>query len=342
VAWVCVWSPVLLFCETTADYFSITKNVSVPRVSGPCGKDHHAPPPHTKRQCIGNLTSRPAPRRPRLLVSLSRKHARTHVTPPPLLPPPLPPPYTHTQTHRHTQRFRHPPPPPPSCTMVCWYHFHPHLTWHLEAITHDFSDNFWETLFRPDLVYLKHSDPFVSLLFISLWFAFLTGLIGGITQEFSWVDRIWSLTPPFYAWLFALHPFLALGEDWPSPPGGYFFARPFLLAWLTTLWGGRLTYNFWRKGGYAGGGEDYRWAEIRTWFSHFTLQMFNIFFIALFQVWTFCFLRPFPNLFELHRPLPPDPSLSSSNPILYFSLPRSPPSRTSSSSSSSCPPTPPG
>jgi steroid 5-alpha reductase family enzyme len=168
--------------------------------------------------------------------------------------------------------------------MVCWYHFHPHLTWHLEAITHDFSDNFFETLFRPDLVYLKSSDPFVSLLFISLWFAFLTGLAGWITQEFSWVDRIWSLTPPFYAWLFALHPFLALGEAWPSSIGGYFFGRPFLLAWLTTLWGGRLTYNFWRKGGYAGGAEDYRWAEVRTWFSHFTLQMFNIFFIAMFQV----------------------------------------------------------
>lgn len=181
--------------------------------------------------------------------------------------------------------------------MVCWYHFHPHLTWHLELITHDFSDNFWWTVFRPDLIYLKFSDPFVPILYISLWIAFITGLIGGITQEFSWVDRIWSITPPLYAWLFALHPFLALKEEWPSSIGGFFFARPFLLAWLTTLWGGRLTYNFWRKGGYAGGGEDYRWAEIRTWFSHFTLQMFNIFFIALFQVCMFLrFCRRFPLL----------------------------------------------
>ena len=34
---------------------------------------------------------------------------------------------------------------------------------------------------------------------------------------------------------------------------------------LSTLWGIRLTFNFWIKGGYSGG-EDYRWKEVRKWF----------------------------------------------------------------------------
>jgi steroid 5-alpha reductase family enzyme len=38
---------------------------------------------------------------------------------------------------------------------------------------------------------------------------------------------------------------------------------------LTTLWGLRLTYNFWRKGGYKKGGEDYRWAYIRKNYPRF-------------------------------------------------------------------------
>ena len=52
---------------------------------------------------------------------------------------------------------------------------------------------------------------------------------------------------------------------------------------LTTLWGLRLTYNFWRKGGYAPGGEDYRWEEVKTWFNPITWQIFNFTFIGFYQ-----------------------------------------------------------
>lgn len=298
----------------------MTGDVSAPLclTLAPCGDDYNALPCNKWRIFKEQTNFQTC-----LAAVLSFDPFVTHaqvLTPLPLLPPAL------VDTRKHTDLA--PLTAITLVTMVCWYHFHPHLTWHLEAITHDFSDNFFETLFRPDLVYLKSSDPFVSLLFISLWFAFLTGFTGWITQEFSWVDRIWSLTPPFYAWLFALHPFLALGEAWPSSIGGYFFGRPFLLAWLTTLWGVRLTYNFWRKGGYAGGGEDYRWAEVRTWFSHFTLQMFNIFFIAIFQVRLSFFHSLFPASFVLfvfllyfvldRFPLPYSPLLHVPPPSLPF------------------------
>ena len=39
--------------------------------------------------------------------------------------------------------------------------------------------------------------------------------------------------------------------------------RLLIVAVLTTLWGIRLTWNFWRKGGYSGG-EDYRWLEVQS------------------------------------------------------------------------------
>ena len=53
-----------------------------------------------------------------------------------------------------------------------------------------------------------------------------------------------------------------------------------LLATLASIWGLRLTANFARKGGFSGG-EDYRWAEIRTWpgFDR-GWEVFNLLFIC--------------------------------------------------------------
>jgi steroid 5-alpha reductase family enzyme len=52
---------------------------------------------------------------------------------------------------------------------------------------------------------------------------------------------------------------------------------------LATLWGARLTFNFARKGGYAPGGEDYRWAEVRRRMKPWQYQVLNFFFTAGFQ-----------------------------------------------------------
>ncbi len=59
--------------------------------------------------------------------------------------------------------------------------------------------------------------------------------------------------------------------------------RLWLMAVLVALWGGRLTYNFARKGGYARGGEDYRWVELRSRLSPALFAVFNVVFIAGFQ-----------------------------------------------------------
>lgn len=89
------------------------------------------------------------------------------------------------------------------------------------------------------------------------------------TREYSWVDRIWSIVPVAYVWVFA---------GWSG-----FDARLVLMAVLVTLWGVRLTFNYARKGGYRPGGEDYRWAVLRERMAPWQYQLFNLFFISIYQ-----------------------------------------------------------
>jgi steroid 5-alpha reductase family enzyme len=93
-----------------------------------------------------------------------------------------------------------------------------------------------------------------------------------ITRDTSWVDRIWSIAPVAYVWIFAVAA-LVDGRD---------AGRPLLMAGLVTLWGARLTFNFARKGGYTGM-EDYRWAVLRARMKPWQFQVFNLLFIVLYQ-----------------------------------------------------------
>ena len=97
-------------------------------------------------------------------------------------------------------------------------------------------------------------------------FAWTASLVSGDT---SWVDRMWSLLPETYVVIFA---------------GFAHFtnARLTIMAILTTLWGARLTFNFARKGGYRGV-EDYRWGVLRDSMTTWQFQLFNFFFIVIYQ-----------------------------------------------------------
>ncbi len=99
--------------------------------------------------------------------------------------------------------------------------------------------------------------------------AFGCWLLSVVTREYSWVDRLWSVVPALYIGWFAS------ASGW-AP-------RVVLMTVLATLWAARLTFNFARKGGYAKGGEDYRWAILRSRMSPAVYQVFNIFFIAGYQ-----------------------------------------------------------
>ena len=102
-------------------------------------------------------------------------------------------------------------------------------------------------------------------------------LTGEITRNYSQVDKLWSIVPILYAWL---------ATEWAGWP-----PRMLLMSLLITLWGGRLTFNFARRGGYTwplwGGEEDYRWAVLRAkpglnkpliW------SLFNLLFICYYQM----------------------------------------------------------
>ncbi len=91
-----------------------------------------------------------------------------------------------------------------------------------------------------------------------------------ITNEHSWVDRIWSIIPIAYVAVFAGH-------------AGWTDARLDVMLGLVVLWGARLTFNFARKGGYRPGGEDYRWAILRDRMPRWLFQVFNLLFITIYQ-----------------------------------------------------------
>jgi steroid 5-alpha reductase family enzyme len=100
-------------------------------------------------------------------------------------------------------------------------------------------------------------------------------LVSELTRNYSQVDKLWSLMPIIYG----LVAFLSN----PSP-------RLAIMCVLITIWGFRLSFNFYRKGGYSivpwKGEEDYRWKVLRQ---HPALKgrirfgLFNLFFISFYQ-----------------------------------------------------------
>ena len=90
-----------------------------------------------------------------------------------------------------------------------------------------------------------------------------------ITRDHSWVDRLWSIVPVVYVWIFA-------------GAAGFTDPRLDVMAGIVTLWGARLTFNFARKGGYSGV-EDYRWPILRERMKPGQFAVFNILFICLYQ-----------------------------------------------------------
>ena len=90
-----------------------------------------------------------------------------------------------------------------------------------------------------------------------------------VSHDHSWVDRLWSIVPVVYVWIFA-------------GAAGFADARLDVMAGVVTLWGARLTFNFARKGGYTGV-EDYRWPVLRARMTKPQFAVFNILFICLYQ-----------------------------------------------------------
>ncbi len=101
-------------------------------------------------------------------------------------------------------------------------------------------------------------------------------VVGELAQNFSQMDKLWSILPIAYAWIVA-------GKGGMKP-------RLVVYALIVTVWGVRLTINFARKGAYRlkfwTGEEDYRWSIVRSnpIFRHkLAWTLFDLFFISLYQ-----------------------------------------------------------
>jgi len=123
-------------------------------------------------------------------------------------------------------------------------------------------------------------------------------IVSEITRNYSQVDKLWSLMPIAYSWITL--------AAFPSP-------RLAVMASLVTIWGLRLSYNFYRKGGYNiipwKGEEDYRWKIMRgisMLKGRFRFGIFNLLFISFYQnIVIFLFSSPL-----LLAALHPDKQLS--------------------------------
>lgn len=113
-------------------------------------------------------------------------------------------------------------------------------------------------------------------LFLTIVIATICFILTKLTREYSWVDRLWSLLPGIYALHFLYHQSqcrsIAVSD------------RQWMMLSIAWVWGLRLTFNFYRKGGYARGGEDYRWAYLRERYHWVLMELLNFFFTAYGQL----------------------------------------------------------
>ncbi|KAI8850951.1 hypothetical protein BC829DRAFT_388145 [Chytridium lagenaria] len=96
-----------------------------------------------------------------------------------------------------------------------------------------------------------------------------------IVNNYSQVDRLWSITPWVYTWIWFGFCYVR----------GYGFnPRLFAMSVISTAWGLRLTWNFWRKGGYKAGEQDYRWPALQKIITNKILwHLFAFGFISVYQ-----------------------------------------------------------
>ncbi|KAM5351316.1 hypothetical protein ACJ41O_004039 [Fusarium nematophilum] len=117
------------------------------------------------------------------------------------------------------------------------------------------------------------TNPLISGFAASLALGLIFLVVSEINRNYSQVDRAWSVLPNLYIVHLAVWARLA-----GLPP-----SRIDLVAAATTIWSCRLTFNYWRKGGYNVGSEDYRWEILKAYVPKFVWFIFNLTFISFYQ-----------------------------------------------------------
>ncbi|KAI1931476.1 hypothetical protein LOZ58_000013 [Ophidiomyces ophidiicola] len=118
------------------------------------------------------------------------------------------------------------------------------------------------------------TNPLVTAVAFSLFLVPLLLIVSEINRNYSQVDRLWSILPSVYNGHYVLWSFM----------NGISTERTWTIFVCSSIWSVRLTYNYWRKGGYSIGSEDYRWTIVRDKVNNgFIFFLFNIVFICLVQ-----------------------------------------------------------
>ncbi|KAG9235298.1 hypothetical protein BJ875DRAFT_440489 [Amylocarpus encephaloides] len=121
-------------------------------------------------------------------------------------------------------------------------------------------------------IYLA-TNPLITALAFSLALAPVFLLISEINRNYSQVDRMWSILPSIYHAHYVTYAHLS----------GLNTLRLDNLLACSVVWSVRLTFNYWRKGGYGIGSEDYRWELLRKRIGPPLFFVFNVAFISLAQ-----------------------------------------------------------
>ncbi|KAL1873451.1 hypothetical protein VTK73DRAFT_949 [Phialemonium thermophilum] len=118
-----------------------------------------------------------------------------------------------------------------------------------------------------------NTNPLVSGFAASVFLGAVFLVVAEINRNYSQVDRCWSLLPTVY---------IAHFDIW-ARLSGLPAERLDVILLFSTLWSIRLSFNYWRKGGYNVGSEDYRWEIIRSKVPSFLFHIFNWTFISFIQ-----------------------------------------------------------
>lgn len=121
-------------------------------------------------------------------------------------------------------------------------------------------------------IYLA-TNPVISAFAFSLFLAPLFLIVSEINKNYSQVDRCWSILPTVYNAHYVLYAHLY----------GLPTQRLDNLLAFSTVWSLRLTFNYWRKGGYSIGSEDYRWDVLKGKMNSTLFFLFNVAFISFAQ-----------------------------------------------------------
>lgn len=119
-------------------------------------------------------------------------------------------------------------------------------------------------------------EPLQFLIYAVISLSVFCYVYGSLTHNVSQVDRLWSIYPFVLCWIYT--------------SASSFSPVALMMTICTTIWGCRLTYNFYIKGGFSFKNgvftdEDYRWGILRRTITNpFLWNLFHIFFICLFQI----------------------------------------------------------